>query len=64
MLRTMSQYPKSSISLKFSDSNNVHVMNVSYERRLFLITYTDSRKEETYGDVESTIFAINNEVNK
>ncbi len=64
MLRTMSEYPQSSISLKFSDTSNVHIMNVRYIKPSYLVTYTDSRKDERFPDVESAIFAINHEMNK
>ncbi|WP_409300468.1 hypothetical protein [Peribacillus sp. SCS-155] len=59
MLKTLSEYPNSEITLTFNNRYEVPILSVNYLKLGFHLTYLNNQTVETYYDIETTVTAIN-----
>jgi hypothetical protein len=63
MLTTIQKYPNCEISLTFNDDDQQPVLYVCYKQNLFEVTHAQTQAVDTFYTVESTLKAIDNEIN-
>jgi hypothetical protein len=62
MLKSLTDYKESKISLTFTNDHKIDVCSVCYLNNGFEVTYLINQTLETHKDIESTISAIEHSI--